>query len=113
VAQHRLTSRRTRAALRHAVDILDLRTGTIHLLTPAAPLRVPIAQVATSPYAGPTWYARMTSPIPDSVATAGRAARSFRDNAQEREDSGRAVRLSPIPRTALPGPAGPRRTKGY
>jgi hypothetical protein len=36
MAQHRLTSRRTRAALRHTVDILDLRTGTIHLLTAAA-----------------------------------------------------------------------------
>ena len=36
VAQHRLTSRRTRASLRHTVDILDLRTGTIHLLTSAA-----------------------------------------------------------------------------
>jgi hypothetical protein len=36
VAQHRLTSRRTLAALRHTVDILDLRTGTIHLLTSAA-----------------------------------------------------------------------------
>jgi hypothetical protein len=36
VAQHRLTSHRTRAALRHTVDILDLRTGTLHLLTSAA-----------------------------------------------------------------------------
>ena len=36
VAQHRLTSRRTRAALRHTVDIVDLRTGTIHLFTAAA-----------------------------------------------------------------------------
>jgi hypothetical protein len=36
VAQHRLTSRRTRASLHHTVDILDLRTGTIHLLTSAA-----------------------------------------------------------------------------
>ena len=36
MAQHRLTSRRTRASLRHTVDILDLRTGTIHLLTSAA-----------------------------------------------------------------------------
>jgi hypothetical protein len=36
VAKHRLTSRRTRAALRHTVDIVDLRTGTIHLCTSAA-----------------------------------------------------------------------------
>jgi hypothetical protein len=36
MAQHRLTSRRTRADLRHTVDIVDLRTGTIHLLTSAA-----------------------------------------------------------------------------
>jgi hypothetical protein len=36
VAKHRLTSRRTRAALRHTVDIVDLRTGTLHLLTSAA-----------------------------------------------------------------------------
>jgi hypothetical protein len=36
VAQHRLTSTRTRATVRHTVDILDLRTGTIHLLTSAA-----------------------------------------------------------------------------
>jgi hypothetical protein len=36
VAKHRLTSRRTRASLRHTVDILDLRTGTIHLLTSTA-----------------------------------------------------------------------------
>jgi hypothetical protein len=36
VAQHRLTSRRTRASLRHTVDMMDLRTGTIHLLTSAA-----------------------------------------------------------------------------
>lgn len=36
MAQHRLTSRRTRASLRHTVDIVDLRTGTIHLLTSAA-----------------------------------------------------------------------------
>ena len=41
------------------------------------------------------------------------AARSSRDNAQDHEDSGRAARLSPIPRTALPGPAGPRHTTGY
>jgi hypothetical protein len=36
VAQHRLTSRRTRASLRHTVDMMDLRTGTIHLLSSAA-----------------------------------------------------------------------------
>ncbi len=36
MAQHRLTSRRTGAALRHTVDMMDLRTGTIHLLTSAA-----------------------------------------------------------------------------
>jgi hypothetical protein len=36
VAQHRLTSRRTRASLRHTVDMMDLRTGTTHLLTAAA-----------------------------------------------------------------------------
>jgi hypothetical protein len=36
MAQHRLTSRRTRASLRHTVDILDLRTGTIYLLTATA-----------------------------------------------------------------------------
>ena len=36
MAQHRLTSRRTRADLRHTVDMMDLRTGTIHLLTSAA-----------------------------------------------------------------------------
>jgi hypothetical protein len=36
MAQHRLTSRRTRAALRHTVDMMDLRTGTIHLFTAAA-----------------------------------------------------------------------------
>jgi hypothetical protein len=36
MAQHRLTSRRTRASLRYTVDIVDLRTGTIHLLTSAA-----------------------------------------------------------------------------
>ena len=36
VAQHRLTSRRTRADLRHTVDIPGLRTGAIHLLTSAA-----------------------------------------------------------------------------
>jgi hypothetical protein len=36
MAQHRLTSRRTRAALRHTVDMMDLRTGTIHLFTSAA-----------------------------------------------------------------------------
>ena len=36
MAKHRLTSRRTRAALRHTVDIVDLRTGTLHLLTSAA-----------------------------------------------------------------------------
>jgi hypothetical protein len=36
VAHHRLTRRRTRASLHHTVDILDLRTGTIHLLTSAA-----------------------------------------------------------------------------
>lgn len=36
MAQHRLTSRRTRAPLRRTVDILDLHTGTLHLLTPDA-----------------------------------------------------------------------------
>ena len=36
MAQHRLTSRRTWASLRHTVDMMDLRTGTIHLLTAAA-----------------------------------------------------------------------------
>lgn len=36
MAQHRLTNRRTRAGLRHTVDMVDLRTGTIHLLTSAA-----------------------------------------------------------------------------
>jgi hypothetical protein len=36
MAQHRLTSRRTRAALHHTVDMMDLRTGTIHLLSSAA-----------------------------------------------------------------------------
>jgi len=36
VAQHRLTSRLIRAALRHTVDMMDLRTGTTHLLTAAA-----------------------------------------------------------------------------
>jgi hypothetical protein len=36
MAQHRLTSRRTRASLRRTVDIVDLRTGTIHLLTSSA-----------------------------------------------------------------------------
>jgi hypothetical protein len=36
VAQHRLTSRRTRADLRHTVDIPGLHTGAIHLLTSAA-----------------------------------------------------------------------------
>ena len=36
MAQHRLTSRRTRATLHRTVDIVDLRTGTIPLLTCAA-----------------------------------------------------------------------------
>jgi hypothetical protein len=36
MAKHRLTSRRTRAARRHTVDMMDLRTGTIHLLTSSA-----------------------------------------------------------------------------
>ena len=36
MAQHRLTSRRTRATPHHTVDMMDLRTGTIHLFTSAA-----------------------------------------------------------------------------
>jgi hypothetical protein len=36
VAQHRLTSRRIRATLHHAVDMMGLRTDTIHLFTSAA-----------------------------------------------------------------------------
>jgi hypothetical protein len=70
-AQHRLTSRRTQAALRHTVDIVDLRTGTIHLLTSAA--------VAAGTNRAGRYVALCgadiirtddLSPIPDSVTTA-------------------------------------------
>lgn len=36
MAKHRLSSRRTRAPLRHPVQMVDVRTGVIHLLTPVA-----------------------------------------------------------------------------
>jgi hypothetical protein len=96
VAQHRLTSPRTRASLHYTVDILDLRTGTIHILTSAA--------AASTNHAG-RYFALygvhiiraddFTKPGFHRYCWSGGSIVPVKD--REREDSGRAVRLSPYP----------------